>query len=313
MKNLIIILNIFLVLNTTAQIPDYFSNNPEWRIDTFETSGQPCGIEKNKVYYLNGDTILNNITYQKLYERGIGAEFIMVPGEDPCNNTWSLDELSAFIRQEFEKIYVLNINSSLEELYYDFSMEVGDTIKGPMAFYLFEETIKAVDSIEIESEYLKRLYYDTIGDNNFFLEGVGNPNGFLEPPQLDISNFSSMMYCYAKNGVVIYVFDGGEELCDFTISVNEYKAYNIELTLFPNPASNVINISLKENVKIKKVKIYEVTGRVVFVQAINDLPRGAEGLRGIDISNLKAGMYLLEVETEDGFREVKRLVVDPVK
>jgi len=46
------------------------------------------------------------------------------------------------------------------------------------------------------------------------------------------------------------------------------------------------------------------------IEALNGLPLGGGGLRGIDVRNLKPGMYLLEVETEDGQREVKRIVLE---
>jgi len=303
MKKILIIINTILVINATAQLPDYFSNNPEWRIDTQVFYTLPCGIERNMVYYINGDTILNNITYQKLYRRGIGSEFMMVPDEDPCNISWPFVEISAFIRQEFEKIYVLDIFSSTEELYYDFSMEVGDTIQGPMASWIHQETIKAVDSIEIAGEYLKRLYYDTIEENNFFLEGIGNPNGFLEAPQLDVSEFGSILFCYRQNDSVVYTFDGWEEECDFTISVKEYRTDNFEFTIFPNPSSEKITISVPGQNKHNWVRIYNTSGQLLIEKPM------ITNTMQLDLSELANGMYLLEAETEDGFRQVKQFSI----
>jgi len=242
--------------------------------------------------------LIINYTYA-----AIGSEFFTIPEEEPCNNIWVFDVLRAFIRQEFRKIYVLDVNSGSEELYYDFNMEVGDTIKGPMAFYIYQETIKAVDSIEIDGEYLKRLYYDTIEDNNFFLEDVGNPNGFLESPQLDISEFGSILYCYRQNDSVVYTFEGWEEECDFTISVKEYRTDNFELTIFPNPASEKITISVPSQNKDNWVRIYNSSGQLLI-----EKPMLANTMK-IDLSELANGMYLLEAETEDGFRQVKQFSI----
>jgi hypothetical protein len=96
--------------------------------------------------------------------------------------------------------------------------------------------------------------------------------------------------------------------CDTIVGIAEIPKIDLGLKVYPNPASETINISVSENVKVEKISIYEVTGRVV-IEAINGLPLGEGGLRGIDISNLSPGMYLIEVETKDGLQEVTRLVV----
>jgi len=98
--------------------------------------------------------------------------------------------------------------------------------------------------------------------------------------------------------------------CDTIVGIAEIPKVDLGLKVYPNPASVTINISVSENVKIAAVRIYEVSGRVVLEKAINGLPLGGGGLRGIDIRHLSPGMYLIEVETEDGYREVKRLVVE---
>ena len=97
--------------------------------------------------------------------------------------------------------------------------------------------------------------------------------------------------------------------CQLADAIAEIPKTDLGMQVYPNPASEVVNISVAENVKVAKMRVYEVTGRVIMVQAINGLPLGEGGLRGIDVSDLSPGMYLLEVETRDGLKEVKRVVI----
>ncbi|WP_314242595.1 T9SS type A sorting domain-containing protein [Empedobacter tilapiae] len=66
---------------------------------------------------------------------------------------------------------------------------------------------------------------------------------------------------------------------------------NIELTtLFPNPASNELNIDSKEN--IKQVTVFNLTGQQLFSK------KGNSKTSKIDVSNLKSGVYIVEVKTD---------------
>lgn len=66
---------------------------------------------------------------------------------------------------------------------------------------------------------------------------------------------------------------------------------NIELTtLFPNPASKELNIDSKEN--IKQVTVFNLTGQQLFSK------KGNSKTSKIDVSNLKSGVYIVEVKTD---------------
>ena len=97
--------------------------------------------------------------------------------------------------------------------------------------------------------------------------------------------------------------------CDTLVGIAEMPKVDLGLLVYPNPASGTINVVVAEKVSVEKVRVYEVTGRVVLIQSPL-IPLRQGGAISLDVSNLKAGMYLLEVETKDGFREVRRLVVE---
>ena len=69
------------------------------------------------------------------------------------------------------------------------------------------------------------------------------------------------------------------------------------LSIYPNPATNVLQINNPNNVVIKQVKVYNVLGEEVLqVQGNNET---------INVSNLHPGVYLVKLITQEGVRSIK--------
>ena len=73
-----------------------------------------------------------------------------------------------------------------------------------------------------------------------------------------------------------------------------------KLSVYPNPASNVVNIISKQQ---GNMNIYTTTGKVVISSSI------ASGVNAIDIESLNNGMYIIETITTDGSKSVSKLTV----
>jgi hypothetical protein len=69
-------------------------------------------------------------------------------------------------------------------------------------------------------------------------------------------------------------------------------AKNISISVYPNPFSNQVTISCKNETDIngQTVKLYDVTGKLFIVQIIKAQKTS------INVSNLPSGMYFLKVE-----------------
>ena len=69
------------------------------------------------------------------------------------------------------------------------------------------------------------------------------------------------------------------------------SAKEIELSLYPNPASDVLNI--KATGEIKSVKLYDIVGRCVLAQECGGMTETT-----INVAQLISGNYIVAVETE---------------
>ena len=66
-----------------------------------------------------------------------------------------------------------------------------------------------------------------------------------------------------------------------------------------NPTIDKLQLKGFEIQSIKNVKIYSISGKILMNLSPSE---------NIDVSSLPNGMYLLEVESVDGFKDVKRFV-----
>lgn len=74
-------------------------------------------------------------------------------------------------------------------------------------------------------------------------------------------------------------------------------------SLYPNPAKNELFLSSKNTGGNLDVTIFNMEGRVLITQNLAFEKQGS-----LDVSNLSAGIYFLNIKTEDGNVEVKKFI-----
>lgn len=78
-----------------------------------------------------------------------------------------------------------------------------------------------------------------------------------------------------------------------TLGVND--VISTKFNVYPNPASDIITITNNESIGIEKVSIIDINGRVVKIQSFAN-----ESEIQVNISDLKAGVYIFNVSTKEG-------------
>lgn len=76
-----------------------------------------------------------------------------------------------------------------------------------------------------------------------------------------------------------------------TGTVSNEKFFTENFNLYPNPTSDVLNISSKNGLEMKEIKITDLSGRIV---------RTLNNASTINVSDLSAGTYLIDITTNEG-------------
>jgi len=92
---------------------------------------------------------------------------------------------------------------------------------------------------------------------------------------------------YGKNGAV-YLFNGSS-------TISNIKNTDLNFEFYPNPSNGIVN--LNTNIEINKIIVYDLTGKIV--EQINNYSNSS-----IDLSNLKAGIYIINFQSEN--QNIKR-------
>jgi hypothetical protein len=116
-------------------------------------------------------------------------------------------------------------------------------------------------------------------------------------------------YCYGYMGdteerKIVYYKKGETEWGEKLVitGVSEIKTSN-DLKVFPNPADAYITISNPSNIKIKKIEMFDFSGRVVQQWKAHEL----EGNQ-LNIQHILSGIYLLKTETNAGVKTEKLVI-----
>lgn len=83
-----------------------------------------------------------------------------------------------------------------------------------------------------------------------------------------------------------------------TLSTDDFSA--LSFTVYPNPANDILNVALA-NEDVASITLYDVSGRKVLVSTLS-------GSQSFDISTLNAGIYFVEIATENA-RNVKQVII----
>jgi hypothetical protein len=182
-----------------------------------------------------------------------------------------------------------------EQLLYDFSLRVGDTIKG----FLFPNgpngiTVYSIDSILLDSIYHRRINSGAIQ----LIEGVGSTQGLIEPLTYDPLGW---LICFNKNGETVYYNNIPHDSCNIVNGIELHEQQQSRLTLYPNPSTDQITIETSSTPTNSQLSIMNLNGQEILTCQIT------ESKTTIDISTLPSGVYFVRL-TNDKTVEVGKFV-----
>ena len=298
----------------------------EWAYRSFFNMNEPMSFdlspEKNFIYHIHGDTILNGIHYKKLYYKRCSSSFDNSTGTR--QETVELDTCVIALRDEGKKVYAVNLNVDASQLgcssfvpylhgvhwetnregvlydfenVYDFMRDKYLAMFGDDDYHqsTFDRLVSAqemtTDRIKVEGRKSIHIY-DGV-ERGIFVEGIG-----ICPPyrDADLLFFSvrtqysghpggELMYMRNGDGIYEYLAEALETTAVETMNADKYKP---EVSLHERQ----LTVTLPDISGQSVVELASIDGkRILSVPAImsqNQIP----------LFDLPAGIYVVRVSTK---------------
>jgi hypothetical protein len=269
-----------------------------WDIAFYE-QGNICGNTGFPIrYFINGDTIINDLTYSKVYS----YPFLAVDPKYGTCPPYLVDTnyylTNIFIREDtlLKKVYRYFPEQDTDGLLFDFSLNIHDTLK----YYDYPSGfgIVTIDTIIEEPTFdhiIRKQFITNICFSCNYTEGIGGVQGPFDLPFI-FENFYYIM-CVADNNNEIY----GYRCYDFISGIKTQNIHNKTISLYPNPANTEITFRLNFDQEYL-VQLFNTSGIY-----LSDFFITKESPK-IYISNLEPGFYFLKVFTKNKFMATSHFI-----
>lgn len=260
--------------------------NKFWDVVYNFDNGFPCMCYCNglRYFYAGDDTIVENVKYVR-FKVSIMHSFYGSTG--PFCPPYYADTASGItgllVREDsISKKVIIRIGAypaSYEDILYDFSLEVGDTLVSYFTTCDIPLTVQSIEYLTLNNgDIVKKFIFDYYGEV-YYIESIGCSQGLFEG--LLISEWPPQLYCIEDQGVGLLSND-----CPGWVAIDKKPSMK-PVQVFPNPAKDFIHITGLKTSNITQIKIYNGFGCEVLRKntSLND--------EIIDISQMPNGCYLL--------------------
>lgn len=303
MKNLILIcLLLACSISYAQQYIPMPTANAVWKYrESSHYNGNQFGA-LDKLFYLTGtDTAITGHNYKKIMLR---AKFWpnKSNGTNPSIPAISVvadspDKYFAAIREDNKKVYIRKYNDTAEKLYYDFNLQIGDSMNHD--YVDLACMVTNIDSVLIGTRYHKRYNDASVWYiKRALIEGVGP----VWADMFEHSNGQNYMHllCFtdaygtyeADSGQCSYIFPYGTPLNTETVHT-EVKT----TVIYPNPVNDVLNISCAGDEE--RIMLSDVSGRIIYNEAVNTKQVV------ISTGDIPNGLYMLMIKCKEQTRYYK--------
>jgi hypothetical protein len=258
--------------------------------------GNPIIVNIHFSYFIQGDSVINNISYHKIYQSaGTLLEYCSA-GNSLIDWHGINSDYIGGLRQDtiLKRVYFV-YSSGPEFLLYDFRLNVSDTLfNSPVCDGCI---VSSIDSTPIGNSYRKTLHFN---ETNFIMiEGIGSTGGLLAP--IDHWENGGTLECYSQNNFTIFPDTNTE--CNMVIGINKINEA-INFSIVPNPFHENATVKINNAEKIEKLQIFDFSGRLVF--ETKDIRESLQ----IDAKLWRDGIYLLKLTGKYGKNQNSRFIIN---
>lgn len=200
---------------------------------------------------------------------------------------------SGLVRQDTVLKRIIQLINNQEKILYNFNKNIGDTalltaFGGTPLIY----TLQSKDSLlSNDGLYHKRYKFYPNGFGFVtVIEGIGSTDGLLSPWVPFETGY--LLECVARSHpsfTTIYSSSGLGTSCPIDVGLPLYREIKKTLSIFPNPSSSVINISIG-NIIAESLEIKNTLGQTILrVNNVN------QEITKVNISDFVQGVYFVKV------------------
>ena len=230
------------------------------------------------------------------------------------NRKYSYYPIEAFgqlrINNQTKRVY-FKYNYGDEDILYDFSLLVGDTIKyKSMPFQNNYAVVENMDSINVNGTYRKRWYLrnSIINSQDIWIDGIGSVlrDGLLNPYLRSFVTDGSSTYfgCFKHNSDIYlsqFVTSIDCPCSQWLVNVPEVKDSGNNFSVTFNPINNKLNIQSEFQGMIG-FELLDLKGSVMLRTSLNALENT------VDLSRYDKGLYLYRISANGALLKAGKIV-----
>jgi hypothetical protein len=281
-----IVLTTLLIFNT-ANAQQYYpfpSDTASWNC-LFWHQWSPQDIYLfNSSYLLEGDTILNGVSYKKVYY------------SEPDNPNFIPEYIGGLRENDTREIYFFPFSQNLvspgpisfpsdtsEHLLYSFNdLEAGMIL--PINTSFTEISVVGIDSVLLGENYRKRYKIQQQGlfDYDYWIEGIGSTKDLFIPFTYEFE-WQYFTLCFTDSTTYYINSPNGQDSCHYWLPVGIDEINPAQEWFSPNPATSHITLSNPNT----NIQLHNLQGQLI----LTSLP----GEQQISLHGIKPGVYVVSV------------------
>lgn len=303
MKNSVIAICWIVLLPLSGYSQEYHKLlRPETYWDIYDVIlPEMCYTYISRVYFTNNDTLIIG----NLYRISKEYPFLRVNPGPYCppfvisNESYPTNK---FLREDtiLKKVYIyvdewLNPH---EDILYDFSLNVGDTLnsyyqtQGDTLICCAIKTI-TLQNNETRKKFLFKSHW--CNDSLFYMESIGGAQGLFRPIYCPFESYGGY-FCQSENGVNLW----GNN-CDYYFVGNE-NMKDLKISIFPNPAHGYLNIDIPNLKNHLNFCLYTCQGLLLETISLKN------GLNSISLNEIIPGSYFYEIRSDNFIKNGKLII-----
>ncbi|TXC78818.1 T9SS type A sorting domain-containing protein [Luteibaculum oceani] len=313
-----------IMFEAIGQSQNFIDTGMVWQVENVYNLEQRVGSPEliiHEYLFFKGDTTISDTVYKILVARQFKATEIQNGSTHIDSTLYEPYPKAYFFEDTISGITYMRMPDGEKAFprFYN-NLQVGDTVQyqlleldrnGNVFTNLIVKSIAPVTYFG-QIRYKIEFKYNSEIPDGYFITGLGGSNGLIKYLQWVENYDRGQINCLRYEGDYEKFFQNGGMDCEFKHSptaISERVVRNFNFHLFPNPAKDVLNITVV-NDRLQTIVVQNIAGEIVesFSGISERTLTNNPNKMAIDIKNLSEGVYLVLAVGESGYRYTLRFL-----